>query len=225
MGFYWNTIMKKMELWVVNTRTLDLARRLDDLLARLPDIDCDKALRYRMPADRLRCAVGRVLIRSLAAGTIGVSEASLCFTDYGRPCFAGENVPQFNLSHSGDLVTLAIGGTPVGVDVEEVCEIDLALFDTWLSDEEKQTIKASQDALTAFYRIWTAREAFSKLDGRGICLFERGGAGLNSMYSDFDFRTFEVSGHILTLCADHIPAGLVPDVLKEDRWESLLQLL
>ena len=216
--------MKQMELWVVNTRALGLSPHLNELLGLLPDDDRSKALRYRLPADRLRCAVGRVLIRSLAAETVGNYKAPLCFTEYGKPYFSDRSAPRFSLSHSGELVVLAVSDGPVGVDVEEIRPIDLGDFDTVLTDAEKSAVRASGNALTEFYRIWTAREAYSKLDGRGVGLFE-GCFQWERSKRGCDFRTFESDAHVLTLCADHIPPELVPDVFSQSKWKTVLAKL
>ena len=39
---------------------------------------------------------------------------------HGKPAFDADDVPAFNISHSGDWVVGIAGNGPVGVDVEEI---------------------------------------------------------------------------------------------------------
>lgn len=74
---------------------------------------------YRRPADAERFLLGRSLLRILLAALSGLSTAELRIDTgpHGKPCCPYG--PQFNVSHSGDLVLIAIHAIfPVGVDVE-----------------------------------------------------------------------------------------------------------
>ncbi len=213
-----------IRLWIADTAALGLEKQLDELLKKLPDEEREKAFRYQRQADRLRCAVGRVMIRALAARTMGTPDVPLRVSEYGKPAFARADAPQFSLSHSGDLVALAAGDEAVGVDVEEICDVDWKAFEPWLSVEEERAIAAAPEPLRAFYRIWTAREAFSKLDGRGIGIFEDERVRRGYRDSGTAFRTFEPQRHVLTLCARRIPEGLAGEALSQEDWREMLEL-
>ena len=197
-----------MNIWIINAKGLNIERWLGKLLAVLPADDCRKALSYRQAADSFRCAVGRALIRTLAAIELGKPDEPLIYSEYGKPSFRAPDAPRFNLSHSGKLIVLAWAYDDIGVDVEEICPLNLNDFD-WLTTDERFKIDTAAEPLKEFYRLWTVREAFSKFDGRGLLLFDDKDFNLNNCA----VRTFELDNHILTLCARDIPPDLAPEVI------------
>lgn len=99
----------------------------------------------------------------------------------GRPyaTVSGGNAPcfDFNLTHSKHFVGCALlfGKGRVGVDIEDTLSADRAqkLATRFFSESEKKALASCADtkalALTAT-RLWTAREAISKQEGRGFPL-------------------------------------------------------
>ena len=197
-----------MEIWVVNTQNLKIEIYLKKILKILPEEDCKKVLSYRQIADSMRCAVGRILIRKLAAEKIKNFNIKLNFSEYGKPFFDNKNAPQFNLSHSGNLIILAFDVEKIGVDVEKIISLDLNYFENFLIDEEKFLINNSDDRLKKFYEIWTTLEAFAKFDGRGIGIYDD--KNFINYKKNCEFKTFETENYIFTLCAKKIPPNLQP---------------
>lgn len=203
----------RTELWIADTERLALDSQLERMLPLLTAAETEKVLRFRRREDRLRCAVGRLLIRALAAEQLGRADAPLQLSEYGKPSFMGENAVHFNLSHAGDLVVLAYGNLPLGVDVEKRRAIAWRELASSFSAEEQALLEADEDPLGLFYRFWTVREAFSKEEGLGLPIFESGdmvmdyGSG-TVCYHDrtLRFRTWELSGYTLSVCASRLDA-------------------
>jgi len=94
-------------------------------------------------------------------------------TDTGKPIIA--DGIHFNVSHSGDLILLALSEQrDVGVDVErrrEVTRVD-ALVSRWLTEDEQLALRAlmanGAELSDAFLRIWSIKEARLKALGVGI---------------------------------------------------------
>ena len=136
---------------------------------------------------------------------------------------------QFSLSHSGAMIVFAQASVPVGADVEEIRDMDLSVFHRFLNGNEKSLIASRADPFPAFFTVWTAREAFAKQTGRGLSLFEE-----EEYRIDYDtervffhgkvlmFRTFRMDGHVISLCAEKIPAGLQPHRITAEEWQNLL---
>ncbi|MDE6105163.1 MAG: 4'-phosphopantetheinyl transferase superfamily protein [Clostridia bacterium] len=82
-------------------------------------------------------------------------------TANGKPYIEG-NPLFFSLSHSGGSAVIAVSGKPVGVDIEEIKERQIASVLSNFTGRERQEI---QDSLTAFYKNWTVKEAYIKLNG------------------------------------------------------------
>ncbi len=89
-------------------------------------------------------------------------------TKYGKPYFDGETI-EFNISHSGELVTCVIcDNFRIGIDVEIINAIDIADFKFQMTDYEWKRIVSAKDSKDAFYRYWTEKEAVLKAHGRGL---------------------------------------------------------
>jgi phosphopantetheinyl transferase len=85
----------------------------------------------------------------------------------GKPCVDGLAV---SISHSRELVVVAASQAgPVGVDVEDHSAREVsALARRWFDPEELAWMRAQADELTAFLRLWTAKEAVGKALGQGL---------------------------------------------------------
>ena len=145
--------------------------------------------RYRQPVDRRRFTVGVALSRLLLAAATGtppdrlaiVRDCAGCGQPHGRPRLAGGDAAvDFNVSHSGDRVVVAItSGARVGVDVEHagprgtVTGVERLV----LSAEERRDLdhRADLDRASAVLRYWTRKEAVVKATGDGL------GAGLDRL--------------------------------------------
>ncbi|MCR5417802.1 MAG: 4'-phosphopantetheinyl transferase superfamily protein [Lachnospiraceae bacterium] len=98
----------------------------------------------------------------------------------GRPYLTGEDggtkdLPRISISHSGDYVAVAISDREVGVDIQKRRSVRESLTDRVMSPEEKREYDrlcsedaGSEAAREYFLSVWTAKEAVSKMDGRGI---------------------------------------------------------
>jgi 4'-phosphopantetheinyl transferase len=116
--------------------------------------------------------LGRALLRWAVARAIGGEPGALEITRRadGRPRVVapGASTPRFSLSHSGDWVACAVHpATAVGVDVECMdATRDLTGIGALAFGADEQSWLLRQPALSAaFYRLWTGREALTKLAG------------------------------------------------------------
>ncbi|MEU1626136.1 4'-phosphopantetheinyl transferase superfamily protein [Streptomyces sp. NPDC020096] len=129
--------------------------------------------------DRDRYAVAHVGLRRLLGAYLGTEPSEvvlvrepcpLCDGPHGRPAVSGGG-PHFSLSHSGDLVLIAVAGSPVGADVEEIPAVSVADdVARNLHPRERAELAAlpSADRTAAFSRCWTRKEAYLKGTGEGL---------------------------------------------------------
>lgn len=95
--------------------------------------------------------------------------------EHGKPYLADYPELAFNLSHSADIMVIAVGrNCRLGVDIE-YCKPRtnlIGLADKCFAEEELAYWNQLPDAqkLLEFYRFWTRKEAFVKATGRGIAL-------------------------------------------------------
>ena len=134
---------------------------------------------------------------------VGVTEGdfTVARAERGKPYFPNTPSIHFSVSHSGDIFACAFSDEPVGVDIQEYknrpdeaerCRKIAARF---FHRDEVDALDA--DTVSAFYNIWTAKEAYVKLTGQGIdedfrefCIFD---------LDEYLFQT-EISGCSLSVC-------------------------
>jgi 4'-phosphopantetheinyl transferase len=97
----------------------------------------------------------------------------LGYTDLGRPIYPPDTEVQFSISHTQDLVAVAVTvGASIGVDLEAISpHLDLIeLAERIFSEEDLAVFQAHAkgEKLAAFYRAWTRKEAYLKARGEGI---------------------------------------------------------
>ncbi len=167
-------------LW---TDLTDFEDRFDEFFEELPAEEKVRAERFRIEFARRRFILARILLRHELAAIVGIDPSELGFEvgGHGKPELAEPNLetpPHFNLSHSGDLVVLAIAGTDVGADVESVRPVPNAekLAHRFFSPAERLAVFSLDGGARdqAFLRIWTQKEAYLKATGLGVGMPLRG---------------------------------------------------
>lgn len=125
---------------------------------------------------------------------IDFSEVMIKFGEHGKPMLKG-GFPHFNISHCKGMVVCALADCPVGVDIEgkrnitepllkKVCGEEelfyvkrgagLEKFPFWKENEQKRTNvllsdnSVSEGQILNFLKIWTLKESFLKMTGKGI---------------------------------------------------------
>jgi 4'-phosphopantetheinyl transferase len=145
----------------------------DDLLTTFSAAEHERHQAYRRPNDRERFLRGRAGLRLLLAVWLGCPAAAVSIETgaHGKPfCPKG---PQFNVSHSGDLVLLALHAhCPVGVDVEQLRPgLDWQLIaQRMLTAPQRQALNQlpAPAQLEGFLAQWCALEAELKATGTGL---------------------------------------------------------
>lgn len=150
----------------------------DDLLTTLSATEHQRHQACRRPDDRERFLRGRAGLRRLLAAWLGCPAAAVNIetSAHGKPlCPDG---PQFNMSHSGDLILLALHShCRVGVDLEQ-----LRPGLNWqpiaqrvLTAPQRQALNQlpAPAQLEGFLAQWCALEAELKAAGSGFAGLER----------------------------------------------------
>lgn len=170
----------EVHIWC-NTFSHDMTAlaRLESFLA--PN-ELIRAERLRDRSLRHRFVAGRGFLREALAHYLAVEPDHIQLTanEYGKPYLAditglSSRRPYFNLSHSGELVLLAISdNSELGVDVETVHDAMpfLDMMKMVFSKQEQENLLNLPQHLQreAFFRCWTRKEAYLKGCGLGFTL-------------------------------------------------------
>jgi 4'-phosphopantetheinyl transferase len=129
-------------------------------------------LRYKRWQDRQATLFGKLLLLrdlQIKFHDTGMQKfQSLEVTRFGKPFISGG--PEFNISHSGDIVVLAvIQSGAVGVDIEKIRDVNIEDFSRYLP--EVANLHEKYDACHVnnfFFDCWTQKEAVLKGYGKGL---------------------------------------------------------
>ncbi len=144
--------------------------------ALLAQEEQQRAARFAFDEPRHRYVLARATLRALLAPYVNRPPVDLAFTygEHGKPHLADLDVSlNFNLSHSGDRLLLAITrGREVGIDVERTRrEVTWkAVSERFFEARERQALYdlPPEQRRAAFFRCWTRKEAFMKATGQGV---------------------------------------------------------
>lgn len=135
----------------------------------------ERAERFKYKKDHQSFVIARGVLRRLLGLYLRCSPVELLFAydDRGKPLIQGSRPIEFNLSHSGDLVAVAISANrAVGIDVEKVrplADIESVVTSFFSPDEAKQiSLVHRKHRKDAFFRCWTRKEAWLKGMGTGL---------------------------------------------------------
>ena len=162
-----------VSVWIARTEILSRARHINALLS---SDDREAVYRLRAPAARESALAAKVLLRLGLSQTVKrrVTPTEWRFdrTLFGKPLM-GAGLPdiKFSVSHTDAVVAIAASAAVnVGVDIEL---IDQAVAEETIAEichaDEQSALRQMhpQQRLREFIRLWTEKEAYTKLVGRG----------------------------------------------------------
>lgn len=142
---------------------------------------------------------GRDKNRSLGAGLLldhalavyGLQERSVEYEigQWGKPVLKYHPEICFSLSHSKDYAICTVGDRPVGNDIEYVKDGRLKVADRFFAREELDWLYEAgteSERTQRMFRLWTLKESFLKVTGRGMSL----------SLKDFVIHMDETSGRV-----------------------------
>ena len=143
-----------------------------DLEAALKDISeqrREQALKFKFEQGQRLCVLAYQLLKEGLQKEYGITENPIFeYNEHGKPSIVGHPEIYFNLSHCKEAAICAISDKPIGVDVESLREFKDSLVNYTMNDEEKAEMASSSNPAATFIRLWTMKEATSKLIGTGI---------------------------------------------------------
>jgi 4'-phosphopantetheinyl transferase len=134
-----------------------------------------RAARMPLAGRRRAFLVGRGIVRSVLGAYLAIApgDVEIGRGPHGKPFIDAPDAPAFSVSHSGDLLVLAVtAAVAVGVDVERVdAGLDvMAIASRFLASQERAQLArlTGDDRQAAFFAIWTRKEAHAKASGSGL---------------------------------------------------------
>ncbi len=170
MAFQPNTI----DLWIGSHELSD--HHLKQYAGFLSPEERVKADSFKRMPIRRQYLSTRIKVRKVLATYLGIAmqDVEIVHNAYGKPALKSPGL-FFNVSHSGGQLAMAVTDiAEIGIDIEQVCDRKLldSVAERCFAKEELAYWRRQPLArrLIAFFKLWTAKEAFVKATGRGIAL-------------------------------------------------------
>jgi len=171
---------EETHIYLFSLRRLADEESEKESIALMGSAELEALARIKAPHRRMEFLYGRATLRRLLAIYGGTAAEGIMINhdSGGKPCAKTFNehwIPVFNVSHSGDVLAIAVSPHgQVGIDVEQADRKlgnDLEnIAKRHFSLEEWRTLEAtpSESRLDVFFRMWTLKEAILKAVGVGL---------------------------------------------------------
>lgn len=111
--------------------------------------------------------MGQELLKKvLALKDFNIEKLTIKRTQHQRP-YCEELGFDFNISHTKGMA-LVVTGKRVGADCQKISPVKQGVINRVCSDEEIISLEKSQNSQEEFIRMWTFKEAFTKMIGSGF---------------------------------------------------------
>lgn len=163
-----------MKIYV--TKISDISKEIIDKLCLFIDPERkSKIKRFINKKDKIRALVAEILIKTIMAETLGIKSKKIIFNknEFGKPYLKNYEKFNFNISHSGEFVVCAIDDRPIGIDIEQIKQIEYKVIaERFFSTCELKYIENADlcNQLKKFYEIWTLKESYIKCCGMGLSM-------------------------------------------------------
>jgi len=161
--------------------------------------------------------MGKLIVKNIARSLLGAKEETLVFESYekGKPYFKNYPHFHFNISHSDNAVTVVVCDGAVGIDCEKIQKANPKLAKRFFTEKENAYINENPlESDTRFFEIWTKKEAFLKLSGKGITIpldsFDVTDGSLNE-----SFYTIKKGEVVISVCT-HCPTDFAFSEISEE---------
>ncbi len=121
----------------------------------------------------------------------------------GKPYLANMHGVHFNLSHSNGMVCCAIADREVGVDIQHMGEYKKEIANRFFTADEQEYIERSENETSAFYEIWTKKEALLKCKGTGLGTMSCESV-FNAQNNDYTFKCNQKGEYMICSCIKNI---------------------
>lgn len=174
-----------MELYIADIRILEVESMYQQLCYFLTDERKAQIARYRNTADKIRSAGAGLLLEyglqkrgyTLLEEMTDKRSVKIAKGTYGKPYLENVSDLSFNLSHTGDYVTVAFSSDEIGVDIERKRSANMSVAHRFFTEEEWLYLQKICEAHgegevldRAFVRLWTRKESYIKAVGEGMHL-------------------------------------------------------
>ncbi|WP_026883487.1 4'-phosphopantetheinyl transferase family protein [Clostridium akagii] len=163
-----------MKIYAININRGISPKLFTTLLSFVSKERREKINKFIRKEDANRSLVAAILIRVAINENLHIKNRDIFFyyNAYGKPYLKYTPPLYFNLSHSGNWVVCAIDDYHIGIDVEQMKNIDFHIAKSFFAEKEYNDLmkKDGAEKKSYFYDLWTLKESYIKACGKGLSL-------------------------------------------------------
>lgn len=175
-----------VEVYITDIRQWNEEAMYRKWLAAVPKERRQRAESYRRAEDKRRSLAGTILagrafadrypdgklcrdmpVANCQFAFCRFAECKFVYGESGKPYLEGHPTFHFNLSHSGNYAVCAVSEQETGVDIQKLRNVKSDIASRFFSSEERKQMQGMEKT-DMLFRIWSAKESYVKLTGRGL---------------------------------------------------------
>lgn len=163
-----------IKTYIINTRQYEDEAAFITAVESVSPYRRQKIALLKNMKDKMRSLAAAIALDA-ALKEYGLEERTMEYDvgEQGKPYFRYNPEIHFSLSHSGDYAICSIGAHETGNDIEHIKSGRERVAKRFFATEELDWIYETQDPRerdNRIFRIWTMKESFLKVTGRGMSL-------------------------------------------------------
>jgi len=163
---------------------------VNDNLYLLPKYRIEKINKLVKKEDKyLSFYAGYLLYILLKENGFNDIDKEIYFNENNKPLLPSKYNLYFSISHSKDMVFVAISDKKIGIDIEFIDEKINLNIKKYFSKEDIETLENSKNYLNTFFDIWTLKESYLKYLGEGL------NKSLSSFYIPLNVNEYFLEGN------------------------------
>jgi len=177
------------------------------------------------PRDK-KVAQNQAGLRLMSRAFLGLTdeEKEIAHDFFRKPYLKNRRDIHFNLSHAEGFALLGVHNRPIGVDIEKIRPVSTGIAFRFLTEEDREFLSKTEEDekiwLSAFFRLWTAKESYGKAIGKGLRLplsmtkidwRANRICDRDEEYGTFSFTHYlDLDGYVICICAkEGLPPGTI----------------
>lgn len=163
-----------MEIYAVSILQLPREEEIVKLVNVLSPKNQERLQNYKNYKSVCESVIGELLVRYYLKIKYGLNDEQITFSynAYGKPFINNLKNFFFSISHSGQWVVCAFDYSQIGIDIEEIVDIDFSIADKFFAKREIDALNflEGEDKRDKFFEIWTLKESYIKAIGKGMSI-------------------------------------------------------
>lgn len=145
---------------------------INDILGRLSDYELKTEINYRGQISRKQKSLcSEFIVKKLVSNLKKINVESIHYAHdiYGKPFIKELPNVFFSISYTANIIAIAIGNTPVGIDIECKKTVKVQIAQRFFTQKECDFLAEKKTNINEWLLIiWTQKEAYAKYRGTGL---------------------------------------------------------